>query len=67
MENLGERIKELRLEKGLTQPELEKIIGVSNGIISVWENNVNEPKATFIKRLATALDVTSDYLLGLKN
>ena len=67
MENLGERIKELRLEKGLTQPELAKIIGVSNGIISVWENNVNEPKANFIKRLATALDVTSDYLLGLKN
>lgn len=67
MENLGERIKELRLEKGLTQPELAKIIGVSNGIISIWENNVNEPKATFIKRLATALDVTSDYLLGLKN
>lgn len=67
MENLGEKIKEARLEKGLTQPQLAKILGVSNGIISIWENNVNEPKATFLKKLAIALDVTSDYLLGLRN
>lgn len=48
----------------MTQPELAKLVGVSNGIISIWENNINEPKATYIKRLATALDVTTDYLLG---
>ena len=67
MENLGETIKYLRLEKGLTQPELAKLLGVSNGIISVWENNVNEPKATYIKRLAQVLGVSADYLLGIKN
>lgn len=65
MKNLGQTIKELRTEKGLTQPELAKLVGVSNGIISIWENNINEPKATYIKRLASVLGVTSDYLLGL--
>ena len=65
MEHLGETIKALRLEKGYSQPQLAKIVGVSNGIISVWENNINEPKATYIKRLACALEVSADYLLGL--
>ena len=65
MDNLGETIKALRLEKGLTQPQLAREVGVSNGMISVWENNINEPKASYIKRLALALDVSADDLLGL--
>ncbi len=65
MENLGQTIKELRMEKGITQPQLAEMVGVSKGMISIWENNINEPKATFIKKLAIALEVTADYLLGL--
>ena len=65
MFNLGETIKSLRLEKGLTQPQLAEMIGVSKGMISVWENNINEPKASYIKALAQALEVSADYLLGL--
>ena len=64
MKGLGETIKALRLEKGLTQPELVKLVGVSNGMISVWENNINEPKATYLKALASALDVSVSILLG---
>ena len=65
MEGLGEKIKYLRLEKGLTQPELAEKVGVSPGMISIWENNINEPKASYIKSLSLALEVTSDYLLGI--
>lgn len=67
MEKLGEKIKELRTNEKLSQPELAKIIGVSNGIISIWENNINEPKATYIKKLAQYFNVTTDYLLGLED
>ena len=67
MENLGETIKALRLEKGLTQPQLAQLIGVSNGIISIWENNVNEPKASYIKKLAETLNVSADYLLNIES
>jgi len=66
MENLGEMIRELRLERGLTQPQLATLVGVSKGMISIWENNVNEPKASYIKRLAIVLEVSSDYLLGIE-
>ncbi len=65
MENLGEKIKALRQEKGFTQPQLAKLVGVSNGIISIWENNINEPKATYIKKLALVLEVSADYLLNI--
>ena len=64
MEGLGETIKSLRIEKGLTQPQLAKLVGVSKGMISIWENNINEPKASYLKALATALDVSVNVLLG---
>lgn len=67
MENLGETIKRLRNENNLTQPQLAKLIGVSNGIISIWENNINEPKATYIKKLALILGVSADLILGLED
>ena len=65
MRTLGETIKSLRLEKGLTQPQLAKLVGVSSGMISIWENNINEPKASYIRALSLSLEVSADYLLGL--
>ncbi len=67
METLGKRIKESRLAKKFTQPQLAKAIGVSNGIISIWENDINEPKASLLKSLCEVLEVSADYLLGLEN
>ncbi len=65
MEGLGERIEYLRKETGYSQPALAAEIGVSNSVISFWENNVNEPKATYIKLLAEVFNVSTDYLLGI--
>lgn len=66
MDGLGEKIKEYRLEKGLSQPQLARMVGVSNGMISIWENNVNEPKASYIKALAVAFEISADDLLGIE-
>ncbi len=67
MESLGEKIRYLRLEHNYTQPQLAKIIGVSNAVISFWENDLNEPKASYIKALAICFHVSADYLLGLED
>lgn len=64
MKGLGQTIKTLRLAKGLTQSEIAALVGVSNGMVSIWENDINEPKASYIKALASALEVTTDELLG---
>ena len=68
MENIFcERLKELRIEKGVGQIELAKAISVSKGIISLWENGLREPKLTNLIALAQFFDVPIDYLAGLNS
>lgn len=67
MDTLGARIRALRLGLGITQPQLAEMVGVSKAVISFWENDVNEPKASYIKILAKCLNVSTDYLLGLES
>lgn len=63
----AERIKELRQEKNLSQSVLAQKIGVSQKAIDYWERGINEPKATYIVRLADFFDISTDYLLGREN
>lgn len=64
---IGERIKELRQEKGVSQLTLAKAVGVDKRAVIFWEQQVNEPKATYIVNLAKYFGVTTDYLLGIEN
>ena len=60
-----ERLKELRKEQGISQPKLAEILGVSNGMISFWENGINEPTIGYVIKLSKIFEVSTDYLLGL--
>ena len=63
--NMGERIKKLRLEKGWTQEELGKCIGLKKAAIQKYEKGyVENIKRPNIKLLADALGVTATYLMG---
>ena len=62
---IGKRIKELRLEQGLSLQKLANEIGVDKHAIIYWEQEINEPKASYIVKLALFFNVTTDYLLGL--
>lgn len=62
-----ERLKSLRIEKKISQPELAKMVGVSNGMISFWENGINEPTITNLVKLTQIFEVSADYLLGLED
>ena len=64
---IGKRIKELRLENNISQLTLSKAIGVDKRAIIFWEQEVNEPKASYIIRLAQFFGVSTDYLLGLED
>lgn len=58
--SIGEKIKELRTENGLSQMQLSKVIGTSQKAIDYWERNVNEPKASYIIALVKTFDITFD-------
>lgn len=60
-----ENLKELRLEKNLGQIELAKAIGVSKGIISLWENGLREPSMYCLISLALFFNISIDDLVGL--
>lgn len=60
---IGNRIKELRNERNISQMNLAKQIGVSQKAIDYWERGVNEPKASYIVLLCNYFDVSADYLL----
>lgn len=57
---LGEKIKELRIERNLSQMQLAKMIGVSQKAIDYWERNVNEPKASYIISLVRLFNISFD-------
>lgn len=65
--NFGERLKELRIEKGLTQIQLAKILDISKSNISKYEAGSVEPNLDIITKCAVYFDVYTDFLLGLSD
>ncbi len=66
MEIFAERLKELRVEKGLSIQALSKEIKIGVASICRWENCQADVKGTQLVILAKYFDVTTDYLLGLE-
>jgi transcriptional regulator with XRE-family HTH domain len=61
--NVGERIREYRKKRKLTQKELGKLIECDAGTISLYERGKFNPAAHIIIALADALEITTDELL----
>lgn len=64
MSTFSERIKELRLEKNLTQTQLGEIIGVKHFSIYSYEKGRACPEMKGLVALADYFDVSMDYLAG---
>ena len=60
------RLKELRLNKNLTQQQLGKLLSVSGQTILNWENDITYPSVKKLIELATFFNVSIDYLLDFK-
>lgn len=58
------RLRELRLNKGLRQEQVAKLIGVNKNAISTYENDTRQPSFEILVRLANLYRVSTDYLLG---
>ena len=63
---LGDRIREIRIAKRMSQVELAHIIGVTKQSISNWENENIQPSIEMLSRVADALSVSVDFLLDKK-
>lgn len=63
-ETFGTRLRRLRLEKGLTQLQLGRRVGLSNRMVAYYEIEGGEPRPDLLSRLAEALGVSLDVLAG---
>lgn len=63
-ETLGQRIRAQRIRLGMTQEELAEALYVEKSIISYYENDKKEMRASGLAELAKVLQTTPNYLLG---
>lgn len=62
--SIGERIANLRKEKGLTQSKLAKLAGLSASTIAMYETNRRTPDEIGLEKLSIALDTKADVITG---
>ena len=62
--NIGQKILELRKQKGITQEELAAELGVTAAAVSKWENGYTLPDILMLCALADFFEATTDDLLG---
>ena len=64
MISFKERLKELRIERNITQQELGKLVNTSKMAISHWEKGHSEPSIAQLIILSDYFEVSVDYLIG---
>jgi transcriptional regulator with XRE-family HTH domain len=60
----GDRLRELRKQRSLSQTELGELVNLHFTNISRYERNLSQPGAETLKKLAECLGVSSDYLVA---
>lgn len=61
--DIGKKILRIMKEKGMSQKQLAKASGITEAAISKYISGEREPRITFLKRIADALDVPADEFL----
>ena len=62
--DLSSRLRQLRTDKHLRQEQVARLIGVTKGAVSAYENDIRQPSYDVLIRLANLYRVSTDYLLG---
>ncbi len=64
---ISEKLKAARANMKLSQAALARAVGVQQSTVASWEKGRTEPDTVMVGRLAQALKVTSDHLLGIQS
>ncbi len=67
MKEFGERLRLLRLEKGIGQIQLAKELDVGKSVISLWELGKCEPTLSKLIVISKFFGVSIDFLAGLED
>jgi transcriptional regulator with XRE-family HTH domain len=64
---LGRNLKELRLERGYTQKHVAELLKINSVTYLHYEKDQREPPLSLLADMAKLYNVSTDYLLGLKD
>ena len=64
MAKFNDRLKELRIARGMSQGDLATVMGVTRAAVSQYERGVREPQLEMMEFLADYFNVDYNYLLG---
>ena len=64
---IDEKIKSLRSANKMTQADLARRLNITRASVNAWEMGISKPSIEFIAELARIFNVSTDYLLGMKN
>ena len=67
METLGQKLKDLREEAGLTQVELAKLLFIDKSTIAKYETDKDVPSFAMVIKIAKFFKVRTDYFAGLED
>jgi len=62
----GEKLMALREDREMSQDEIAKLLGITRGAISAYENSIRMPNYKVLVKIARLFAVSTDYLLGLE-
>ena len=62
---VADKIKVLREQRGMTQAELARRLGITRSGVNAWEMGITVPSTQYIVELALLFGVSTDYLLDL--
>ena len=63
----GDKIRAFRLLRGMNQPKLAALLGVTKNSVTNWESGVSRPEFDTLAQLFQALDISADEFFGLPN
>ena len=63
--SFANRLRAIRIDRGFKQKDVAAAIGISEPNYSMYEHGTREPGITKLTKLASVLNVSADYLLGI--
>ena len=63
--DFGSKLKELRMQNGLTQQQLATQLGVTKSVISFYERQERTPSPEVLRKMAAIFRVSTDFLLDI--
>lgn len=62
---MGEKLRQLRRKKGLSQEAVAKELGISRQAVSKWETDLDQPDLDNLKKICEILEISADELLDI--